>query len=169
MPETKTCARCGKVFTIDPDWTEEKRLEEMRGNIGDIPQGERAVVCDECYQKLLPLHPDEETMGPIREAIDKGEPAPIKFNPKQGCVIKNIGPQMQTGMMLPKKMVEAINYAVGYQGFRVEMAISDWLLMWGGTTDDLVVEYGPNSSITVKHVDGRVVCHAPGIKLEVVE
>lgn len=187
MTGTYTCELCGGTFPSEPGWTEEDRLAEMRENFGDIPEEDRASVCDDCYNEIKGRHPTEEElrpmrereerMRPIREAIDRGEPAPLKFNPKQAMVIKNMGPVLfnkldqrtRDALMLPEKILEAVKYAIGYQRFRVALAISDWLLMYGGTTDDLVIEHGPNSSITVKHVDGQVICHAPGLKLEVVE
>lgn len=176
MAGTFTCDMCGETFPQADDWTEEDRVAEMKTNFGDLPEEDRASVCDDCYKEIKPHHPSAEEVERMRRAaergqaaFDNGEPVKIKFNPKQACVIKNIGPEMATGMMLPAGIDEAIKDAIGYQAFRVELAISDWLLMWGGTTDDLVIEHGPNDAMEVHHKDGRLVCRAPGIKLEVAE
>lgn len=50
-----TCARCGDTFPSA--WTEEEALAEMRSNFGDVPEDQRVVVCDDCYQFMTSIIP----------------------------------------------------------------------------------------------------------------
>ena len=48
------CGECGQVFV--KGWTDEECLEEMKETFGNIPEEQRAYVCDECYKKLMKEH-----------------------------------------------------------------------------------------------------------------
>ena len=45
---------CGGVF--EKAWTDEEALAESKSNFGEIPQEERAVVCDDCFNKMHPTN-----------------------------------------------------------------------------------------------------------------
>jgi DNA-directed RNA polymerase subunit RPC12/RpoP len=48
---TYTCDECGGTFKRD--WSDEEALEESRILFGDIPEEERAIVCDMCYKRIM--------------------------------------------------------------------------------------------------------------------
>jgi len=53
MTEQKTCAGCGLVFDVDPDWSDEDAALE-RDALGWA--NEKCVeVCDECYALAMRL------------------------------------------------------------------------------------------------------------------
>ena len=68
MTDTYTCASCGETF--EKGWSDEEALEESAEQWGDLPHDALAVVCDDCYQKMMGLPPEEETSTrrPSREA-----------------------------------------------------------------------------------------------------
>lgn len=50
------CGLCGGEFVNDDEARpEEAKLAEMRQYFGDVPEEERASVCDDCWMKI---HPD---------------------------------------------------------------------------------------------------------------
>jgi len=46
-----TCAKCGESF--ESDWPEAEAEKEMKKNFGDVPEEERAIVCDDCYNEFM--------------------------------------------------------------------------------------------------------------------
>lgn len=51
-----TCEECGGIFP--KDWTDKEALAEAQGVSPGMPLSLMAVVCDDCYKKLM--QPDEE-------------------------------------------------------------------------------------------------------------
>ena len=50
-----TCANCGKRF--ESEWSDEEvRKEAEENGFGDLPDDEKAIVCDDCYNKIMPRH-----------------------------------------------------------------------------------------------------------------
>lgn len=47
------CEECLGIFEHDPDWTEEDKLTEVNENFPELPQEERASVCDDCYKEIM--------------------------------------------------------------------------------------------------------------------
>lgn len=65
---TVTCEACGDVF--ESEATEEDALAEMRQNLGDLPEHDRATVCTPCYQKFMAmLHSGEPISKAGRERL----------------------------------------------------------------------------------------------------
>lgn len=52
MNKTFVCARCEGEF---PRGDEEKTLQELRENFGDVPLSECEEVCDNCWEKIRPI------------------------------------------------------------------------------------------------------------------
>lgn len=65
MPETYTCAICGRIF--EKTWSDDEAIAEMQFFFGQVTESERAIICDDCYQKIHPAEHSKE----IREAIRK--------------------------------------------------------------------------------------------------
>ena len=74
MSDTWICDCCGGTFPKDPAWTEEEKLAEMQANIGDLPEDDRASVCDDCYEAIIGGHPPAEECVPSGEMIVFGTP-----------------------------------------------------------------------------------------------
>jgi len=59
--ETYKCAHC--LNTYEKGWTDEEAKKEAEDTFGKHPddwQDDALVVCDDCYQAMLPSnHPDE--------------------------------------------------------------------------------------------------------------
>jgi hypothetical protein len=65
------CALCGGEFR--KAWPEDEALEEQREVFGEVPDEERAVVCDDCYRRV---------MGDFDRAVAAAGPgAPIFYGP----------------------------------------------------------------------------------------
>ena len=45
------CARCGGIF--DKEVTDEEALDESRTIFGSVPIKNLAVVCDDCFNKVI--------------------------------------------------------------------------------------------------------------------
>lgn len=54
------CEACGEVFP--KAWTDEEAEAECEENFPGLPEGERAVVCDDCFKKMTRLKPLATTM-----------------------------------------------------------------------------------------------------------
>lgn len=74
MSDTWTCDCCGGIFLKNPDFSEEEKLAEMRANVGEIPEDDRASVCDDCYAAILPGHPTDKECAPGSRVIVFGTP-----------------------------------------------------------------------------------------------
>lgn len=48
--KTYACAMCKETF--EEGRNEEEAIAEMKENFGDIPEGKRAIICDDCYQAV---------------------------------------------------------------------------------------------------------------------
>jgi len=46
------CVNCGGIFL--KGWSDEKAKEEMLAMWGDLPEEEKAVICDDCFKKMHP-------------------------------------------------------------------------------------------------------------------
>ena len=46
--KTYTCAICGETYEYE--WSDEEALAEFKAKYGDVPEEERDVICDDCYQ-----------------------------------------------------------------------------------------------------------------------
>jgi DNA-directed RNA polymerase subunit RPC12/RpoP len=44
------CSLCHRIFK--DKWTEKERLKEMKEVWGDIPESERVIICDDCYNQI---------------------------------------------------------------------------------------------------------------------
>ena len=51
LPNEYRCANCGGVF--EKTWSDEDAIAEMKDNFGDLPESERAVVCDDCFHAIM--------------------------------------------------------------------------------------------------------------------
>ena len=61
-----TCAMCGGTFTkARPD---AEAIAEMERYFGNVPESQRAAVCDECFQKIHPEKHPEIVAAVKREA-----------------------------------------------------------------------------------------------------
>ena len=45
------CDMCKGVFK--KGWSDEEQTKEMKDNFGDLPEKERATVCDDCYKNIM--------------------------------------------------------------------------------------------------------------------
>lgn len=45
------CEQCGGVF--DKEVTDEEAMKESKEIFGDIPQNQLAIVCDDCFKKVM--------------------------------------------------------------------------------------------------------------------
>ena len=45
------CDMCKDIFK--ETWSNEEALEEMKDIFGTVPEEERAIVCDDCYKKIM--------------------------------------------------------------------------------------------------------------------
>lgn len=52
--EKYTCSVCGNTYT-KPEGYDAIALEKMKERYGDIPEGERAIVCDNCWREAEPV------------------------------------------------------------------------------------------------------------------
>ncbi len=46
------CSCCNNIY--DKGWSDEESEAEMKDLWGNLPKKERAVVCDDCFQKIHP-------------------------------------------------------------------------------------------------------------------
>ena len=53
--DTYTCAMCGGVFEVEV--TEEEAMAEYRDNFPGIPESEKEIVCDDCYNVMRNVCP----------------------------------------------------------------------------------------------------------------
>lgn len=49
------CELCKGVFK--KGWSDKEMLVEMERDFPNLPEEERAVVCDDCYNALIPIQP----------------------------------------------------------------------------------------------------------------
>lgn len=52
MDNTYICAMCGEEF--EKGWTDEEAEAEAKEFYGKIPESEKAIVCDDCFNKIHP-------------------------------------------------------------------------------------------------------------------
>ena len=45
------CAQCEEVYM--KEWTDEEVKEEYKENFPELPDVERAIICDDCYQENM--------------------------------------------------------------------------------------------------------------------
>lgn len=57
-PNEYRCAHCGEVY--EKGWTEAEALAESAENFGPIASDDVAVVCDDCYKKMVAAIPPKE-------------------------------------------------------------------------------------------------------------
>lgn len=50
MAETYKCGHCKEVF--EKAWSDEEALAEMKQEWGNLAEDNRAVVCDDCFNKF---------------------------------------------------------------------------------------------------------------------
>jgi hypothetical protein len=50
---TYTCAMSHQTF--EKEWTDEEALEELTRNFGLSTVEDCAIVCDDCYKKVVPV------------------------------------------------------------------------------------------------------------------
>ena len=51
MSNEYTCDDCSETF--EKTRTDEEALKELEDNFGVIPKDQRAIVCDDCYNKIM--------------------------------------------------------------------------------------------------------------------
>lgn len=51
MSKTFTCDSCGGVFPFVEDWDAEAEARELWG---DLPESERSIICDDCFNGFMP-------------------------------------------------------------------------------------------------------------------
>ena len=44
------CAKCRGIY--EKGWTDEEALEEQESIFGKIPEQEKAVICDDCFNEM---------------------------------------------------------------------------------------------------------------------
>ena len=60
-PTKFTCAGCGGTFETDQEhWSDERAMAEMLATYGNIPEGQRELVCDDCYAKCMEIMAKEQ-------------------------------------------------------------------------------------------------------------
>lgn len=48
------CEHCGGTFPYDPEWSDEDAMDERATNgWGHVPDEDMAIVCDDCYKKMM--------------------------------------------------------------------------------------------------------------------
>jgi len=55
MSDTYKCAECGETF--EKGWSDEEAIGEAEAVLGTYDEENMAVVCDDCYQKIMREHP----------------------------------------------------------------------------------------------------------------
>ncbi len=55
MPDTYQCAACDGVF--DKCWSDDEAAAERDENFPGLEPEDQAVVCDDCYRKMMGLPP----------------------------------------------------------------------------------------------------------------
>ena len=53
MPNTSQCGACNGVF--DKGWSDDDAVREWRENFPGLEPEDQAVVCDDCYRKMMGL------------------------------------------------------------------------------------------------------------------
>lgn len=51
MTETFECEHCHRTFT--KVWTDEQALDDATKVFGEIEESERAIVCEDCYERIM--------------------------------------------------------------------------------------------------------------------
>ncbi len=59
------CAACNNIY--EKGWSDEEQEKEMLEYFGNIPEEERRVICDDCFNFMHPLK------NPILTAMSKAE------------------------------------------------------------------------------------------------
>ncbi len=54
MAEEYACAHCGETYK--KGWSEKEATAEAKANWGDLPDDDKAVVCDDCFKKFMAWH-----------------------------------------------------------------------------------------------------------------
>ena len=63
------CALCGGTFNKGrPD---EEAIAEMEEIFGPVPESERAIICDDCYQKIHPARAHPSRSQKARKELQK--------------------------------------------------------------------------------------------------
>ena len=57
--EVFTCELCEESFP-KTGWSDEEAVVEMKEEFGDIPEKDRSVLCDDCYEKVMSFMVEEE-------------------------------------------------------------------------------------------------------------
>ncbi len=70
---------CEGVFNRLPDeeWSAEDQEKELKRDFGDVPEDDREVVCDDCYQKMRPDKNPEVFQAWLSEQPDSDEIIPL--------------------------------------------------------------------------------------------
>lgn len=55
MTDTYKCAECSETF--EKGWSDEEAIGEAEAVLGTYDEENMAVVCDDCYQKIMREHP----------------------------------------------------------------------------------------------------------------
>lgn len=60
MSDQFKCVQCNGTF--EKAWTDEEAMAEAEENFGEIPDDQREVVCDDCFEKMTAILPIDEFM-----------------------------------------------------------------------------------------------------------
>jgi hypothetical protein len=72
MSELYECAMCHRVF--EKTRPEMEAIAEMESYFGPVPESEREIICDDCYQKIHPAkHPTEVAAAKRFYSTAKGQ------------------------------------------------------------------------------------------------
>ena len=66
MSDTFTCSMCGNTY--DKGWTDEEAAAEKNELWGSVPLDDCDVVCEDCFQKIMPQNgvgPTEPVWWPV--------------------------------------------------------------------------------------------------------
>lgn len=49
------CAQCEEIWKkeISDEWSDEKAKEEYKKNFPELPDVEKVLICDDCYQEIM--------------------------------------------------------------------------------------------------------------------
>jgi len=69
---TYECGVCHGIFGRTGDWSEEASVAEMGSVFGELPDEDRMIVCDDCYNDIMPrMHNMCEPDGGIKAVVEE--------------------------------------------------------------------------------------------------
>jgi hypothetical protein len=82
------CDACNGIF--EKGWTDEEADQECRKNFGEIPENEKAVICDDCYKEFMEWSGEQQDpIGPIASRLIKDSIEKVTFDAvESGYLVK---------------------------------------------------------------------------------